>query len=183
MATRAAVMPLSKGPKTSPKTAPANFDGAPEAGVREHSDWANDIEQDIERDLARLANLSVDDHQRDPSKSADEHYRNRLNLLLNDKGQRFLYGNIGHTTMPSTAEPGTPVHNRPKSISAAYVNRSEFVEVKEKVDSLTQLVRQLADMHSQSQKEINALKSDVATLKTIAQEFQKDDEEKKPEGL
>jgi hypothetical protein len=137
-------------------------------GVREHSDWATDIVQDVGRDLARLANLAVDDNMRDPSKSVQSHYRFRLNLLLNDKNQKIMYGNIGDVPLPSTADPSTPVAAMAKgspSVHVNYVNWSEFKELKDRVDDLNRFVKQLTDMHSHSQKEINALKVEVAVLK------------------
>jgi hypothetical protein len=141
---------------------PSPFDG----GVREHTDWANDIVQDVGRDLTRLANLAVDDNKRDPSRTVDAHYRYRLNLLLNDKHQRIIYGDIGVPPLPTTpTDAVTPTPHHPRSIHASYVNWSEFKELKDRVDDLNRLVKQLSDMHSTSQQEINSLKADVAVLK------------------
>jgi hypothetical protein len=134
-------------------------------GVREHSDWANDIVQDVGRDLTRLANLAVDDNKRDPTKSIESHYRFRLNLLLNDKNQKIMYGNIGEVPLPSTAESVTlsaAVARRPLSVHANYVNWSEFKELKDRVDDLSRLIKQISDMHSHLQKEINILMTEVA---------------------
>jgi hypothetical protein len=170
MAAASRRIPSGAAPKTNPSSPISTMKKSP-GGVREHSDWANDIVQDVGRDLTRLANLAVDDNKRDPTKSVRDHYRFRLNLLLNDKNQRILYGNIGEVPLPSTAEPGTPQAasaRRPPSVHANYVNWSEFKELKDRVDDLNRLVKQLTDMHSHSQKDINALKTEVDILKKAA---------------
>jgi hypothetical protein len=159
--------PSGSAPKPKPPGPLSSLKEFP-GGVREHSDWANDIVQDVGRDLTRLANLAVDDNKRDPTKSIESHYRFRLNLLLNDKNQKIMYGNVSEVPIPSTAEPGTPstaVARRPASVHANYINWSEFKELKERVDNLNRLVKQLSDMHSYSQKEINILKTEVSVLK------------------
>jgi hypothetical protein len=152
-------------PKPNPPSPLPSLKESP-GGVREHSDWANDIVQDVGRDLTRLANLAVDDNKRDPTKSVQSHYRFRLNLLLNDKNQKIMYGNIGEPPLPSTAEPSTPTVTRgSRSVHVNYVNWSEFKELKDRVDDLNRLVKQLTDMHSHSQKEINMLKTEVTVFK------------------
>jgi hypothetical protein len=116
--------------------------------VREHSDWAHDIESDVQRDLARLANLAVDDNQTDPTRSSEQHYQRRLGLLLNDKSLNFACGEIGVATIPSTAEPGTPSskHVRLGSGHANHVTSCEFRELQKKFDALRQLNTQLMQM-------------------------------------
>lgn len=159
--------PSGSAPKPNPPSPLAAIKEA-HSGVREHSDWANDIVQDVGRDLTRLANLAVDDNKRDPTKTIHEHYKFRLDLLLNDKNQRIVYGNIGEVPLPATAEPAASsaaIARRPSSVHANYVNWSEFKELKDRVDDLNRLVKQLAEMHSHSQKEISMLKSEVSVPK------------------
>lgn len=158
--------PSGNSPKPKP-TGPLSPLNESRGGVREHSDWANDIVQDVDRDLTRLANLAVDDNKRDPTKSIESHYRFRLNLLLNDKNQKIMYGNVSEVPIPSTAEPGTPsaIARRSASVHANYVTWSEFKEFKDRVHDLNRLVKQLSDMHSHSHKEVNILKTEVSVLK------------------
>jgi hypothetical protein len=152
-------------PPTTPPIAPINHDTAPDGldgavGVLEHNDWSGDIEGDVGRNITRLANLAVDDHQRDPSKSAESHYRARLGLLLNDKNQRFLYGDVGMAPLPSTVEPSTPTHLKDGKVHANYVTSYEFNLLSQKVESMNQLIRQLMKMHHESEAKIKVLEVD-----------------------
>jgi hypothetical protein len=140
------------------EAAPGRFDGA--VGVLEHNDWSGDIVGDVGRNITRLANLAVDDHQRDPSRSAEAHYRHRLRLLLNDKTQRFLYGDVGLAPLPSTVEPSTPTHLKDGTVHATYVNSYECNLLSQKVESMNQLIKQLMNMHHDSEEKIKALEMD-----------------------
>jgi hypothetical protein len=80
---------------------------APNGGVPEHSDWAEQVESDLASALARLENLALDDHQRDLREHAaasvngddaaalpiirttSEHYLLRLSFLLRSSERRF----------------------------------------------------------------------------------------------
>ncbi|KAF2436091.1 hypothetical protein EJ08DRAFT_674664 [Tothia fuscella] len=134
-------------------------------GVREAQDWAHDIQQDVYRDLTRLANLAVDDEQRDNSMTAEQHYHRRLNLLLNDADMRFAYGNVGLAPIPSiAAEPGTPPPSEVKRaanppFTVKYVNSIEFNELCKKVESLRQMNSQLTEMHAATSKELREFKT------------------------
>jgi hypothetical protein len=171
---RAASMSSRNDPKTPEQTvsppvrplapfgsSPTGLDGV--AGVREHTDWARDIEGDLERDITRLANLAVDDTQRDLSRTAEAHYRRRLGLLLNGENQRFRFGDIGLAPLPSTVEPSTPTHVKEGSggkVHANYVTSFEFNLLSQKVESMNQLVKQLMDMHHESEEKIKVLQVD-----------------------
>lgn len=152
----------ASGPKSPENAATLDIQASPDAAtfpvptnsnddgelVREHSDWAHDIEADIQRNLARLANLAVDDNQTNPSQSSEQHYQRRLKLLLNDKSLRFACGEIGVAPIPSTAEPGTPPprHARLGSGHANYVAMNEFRECQKTVEALRQMTTQLMQM-------------------------------------
>lgn len=142
-----------------------------QGGVREHSDWAENILQDLARGLTRLSNLAEDDEKRDPSKIRQVHYKERLNLLLNDSSQPIQYGPIGDVPYPAPAVQALSYAARRQpafpSVNDNYVSWSEFKELKDRVDDLNRLVKQLTDMHSHSQKEINALKSEASSLKKV----------------
>lgn len=145
----------------------------PQGGVREHSDWAENIIQDLARGLIRLSNLAEDDEKREPSKNRRVHYTERLNLLLNDSSQPIPYGPVGDVPYPPSAEPAVlssaPARRPPPSTSdpANNVSWSEFKELKDRVDDLNRLVKLLTDMHGYSQREINTLKSEASNLKKI----------------
>lgn len=140
-------------------------------GVREHSDWGENILQDLARGLIRLSNLAEDDEKRDPSKVRQVHYKERLNLLLNDSSQPITYGPLGDVPYPAPTAPAiSSAARRPlssPSIHTNYVSWSEFKELKDRVGDLNRLVKQLTDMHSHSQKEINMLKSEASNLKKV----------------
>ncbi|KAE9963070.1 hypothetical protein BLS_009719 [Venturia inaequalis] len=140
-------------------------------GVREHSDWGENILQDLARGLIRLSNLAEDDEKRDPTKIRQVHYKERLNLLLNDSSQPITYGPIGDVPYPAPAAPVvSSAARRPQSspsVHTNYVSWSEFKELKDRVNDLNRLVKQLTDMHSHSQKEINMLKSEASNLKKV----------------
>ncbi|GME40250.1 uncharacterized protein LTHEOB_2097 [Neofusicoccum parvum] len=71
-------MELSSSPPAVDRTSTP----LPHSGVREHSDWQEDIEGDLDRALARLANLARDEHEQDPSMSAEQHYGSRLDAAI-----------------------------------------------------------------------------------------------------
>ncbi|TLD18329.1 hypothetical protein E2P81_ATG12124 [Venturia nashicola] len=140
-------------------------------GVLEHSDWAENVLQDLARGLIRLSNLAEDDEMRDPSKDRQIHYKERLNLLLNDSSQPIAYGPTVDVPYPVPAAPAIfSAARRPQSapsIHTNYVSWSEFKELKDRVDDLNRLVKLLTDMHSHSQKEIGMLKSEASNLKKV----------------
>ncbi|KAF1985445.1 hypothetical protein K402DRAFT_109429 [Aulographum hederae CBS 113979] len=76
-----------------PSTAemPTNENVAPGEGVHEFHDWHDDIEGEFDRILARLENLAVDDHHRDASRSAAEHFNIRLARLLGASSRKFVF--------------------------------------------------------------------------------------------
>jgi hypothetical protein len=113
--------------------------GGHRPGVREHTDWHHDVESEMARSLARLANLAEDDHQRDPTKTAEMHYRSRLNLLLNDCNLRFMYGEIGAPPIPTTAEPPSPLP--PPATTAGRATSPMIKDLSKKVDKLIDTVK------------------------------------------
>ncbi|KAF2853678.1 hypothetical protein T440DRAFT_389100 [Plenodomus tracheiphilus IPT5] len=54
-------------------------------GVTEKSNWAEDVEDNIDHACMRLEQLAQDEHVADPSKSADEYYVARLERLLRSR--------------------------------------------------------------------------------------------------
>ncbi|KAF2477824.1 uncharacterized protein BDR25DRAFT_299602 [Lindgomyces ingoldianus] len=58
-------------------------------GVGEQSNWAEDLEADLEMVVMRLEQLADDEFKADGSKSPREYYLQRLRAVLGDKGRRF----------------------------------------------------------------------------------------------
>ncbi|PSN64627.1 hypothetical protein BS50DRAFT_576056 [Corynespora cassiicola Philippines] len=59
-------------------------------GVAEKSNWSEDLEDQLERVLLRLEQLSSDEHAEDPSRSVEDYYLARLNRLLGDAKKRAV---------------------------------------------------------------------------------------------
>jgi hypothetical protein len=133
------------------------------AGIREYSDWAYDIECDIQRDLARLANLANDDYQRDPSVTAEEYYRSRVYRLVNDQPLQFVFSELGQPPMPTPTEQQTPGKAAPLRFSAQYVTSYEFNQLKARVTDNEQRVNGLTDMHNGAVKNVKTLKQKFET--------------------
>lgn len=70
-------------------------------GVREHSDWQEDIEGELDRSLARLANLARDDHEQDPSLPTEGHYTRRLDAAIERQRVRYTYLQEAKSTITS----------------------------------------------------------------------------------
>ncbi|KAL1639032.1 hypothetical protein SLS58_008361 [Diplodia intermedia] len=60
-------------------------------GVREHTDWQEDVEADLDRALARLSNLARDDHEQDRAMSVEQHYTHRLDAAIERQRTRYTY--------------------------------------------------------------------------------------------
>jgi len=144
-----AALPSSMRSSSTPRP---DFDG-----VREHTDWQDDIEQDVERDSARLSNLVEDDHQRDPTQSAEEHYRRRLTNLLNNQNRKYVFGDLSNITRPAVPSPGSPVKT---DMVTAY----EFQQLSNRVDALAALLNDVLQARSQETIEFVKLKAEVAEL-------------------
>ena len=130
-------------------------------GVMEHTDWHDDIEQDLDRDLTRLANLAEDDHQRDPSKSAACHYNKRLITLLTHKNRRYHIDEHGHVIPTSfTAEPASPL----KSHS---IHPYKFDQLSLQVEELTRLLQDVTRARTQEKEDHEKLRTEVAHLAKI----------------
>lgn len=126
-------------------------------GVREFTDWHDDIEQDVGRDLTRLCNLADDDHKRDPSQSAEQHYRRRLSNLLNSGRRKYVFGNLGEATRSAVATPDSPVKS---SMVTAY----EFQQLSMRVDTLESLLNHVLRAQSKANIETAKLRADMAGL-------------------
>jgi hypothetical protein len=102
----------------------ANASGSSDSSDRErmpeHTDWAAEIEAEVQRALACLANLANDDFQGDPSLTAEQHYHKRLSKLLNDTTLQFAFGDVGKPPMPapdSTPRKAMQPANKDKDMS------------------------------------------------------------------
>ncbi|ORY07518.1 hypothetical protein BCR34DRAFT_603839 [Clohesyomyces aquaticus] len=60
-----------------------------QVGVREQSNWAQDIEADLEMLALRMEQLADDEAEADGSRSAEEYYLQRLKAILGGEGRRF----------------------------------------------------------------------------------------------
>ncbi|KAH7064693.1 hypothetical protein B0J12DRAFT_693117 [Macrophomina phaseolina] len=78
-------------PPSSPAAISRSSTPISQHGVREHSDWQEDIEGELDRSLARLANLARDDHEQDPSESTEQHYTRRLDGAIERQRVRYTY--------------------------------------------------------------------------------------------
>jgi hypothetical protein len=54
-------------------------------GVTERSNWAEELEDSVDRTCLRLEQLAADEHKEDPSKTIEEYYIARLRRLLGNK--------------------------------------------------------------------------------------------------
>ncbi|KAJ9648827.1 hypothetical protein H2199_000740 [Coniosporium tulheliwenetii] len=138
--------------RVQPPVAPIPVDG----GVPEHNDWQEDIEQDVDRDLARLANLAEDDHHRDPSQDPEQHYRRRLTALLNGPSRKYVFGDLGPV---SVAGEGSAI-----PIPSDTVPATEFERLQRRVDALTNLVIQMA------QTQMGGAADSITTTNGVAEE-------------
>ena len=104
----------------------------PADGVLEHTDWACDIEQDLDRNLTRLANLAQDDHHRDPNYTAQEHYHKRLVRILKNQAYSSPLDGEGNATLSNDEKLAT--------IRAA---KSIITDLNIKIDELSVLIGDL----------------------------------------
>ncbi|KAF2807600.1 uncharacterized protein BDZ99DRAFT_464538 [Mytilinidion resinicola] len=101
-------------------------------GVRENTDWHENIEEELDRDLTRLANLANDDFQKDPSVTAAEHYHRRLLRLISNSNRRYVISQLGEAIPSATmAERGNLADIRP-----AMVTNYEFQVLRSKVHDI-----------------------------------------------
>ncbi|KAK3077479.1 hypothetical protein LTS18_010152, partial [Coniosporium uncinatum] len=148
-------------------------------GLREHNDWRrastsktkpvahsrldDTIEEDLLRDLDRLANLAEDDFKRDPSKPAAEHYRIRIDTLFNNPSCKYKWGYIP-PMVPANAERGSP----PRSTNT--VPMSEFKRLQNKVDTLTRIVNELVQTRKKSDIDLAPITTEIAMLEEASKE-------------
>ena len=175
-ATKLPPSPLGIEGKRTPAT-PENVRGG--IGVREHTDWHDDVESDMSRGLARLANLADDDHQSDPSKTAEEYYRARLDLLLNDRNLKFAFGSVGVPPILSTGGPA--VSNSPLS-PADRVTGYQFRQLVAKVDGINDRLNKIGETQDRQLEDtkqiLNQLKrhaDEIEDLKRHVHNNRKDD--------
>ena len=127
----------------------------------EHTDWHDDIEQDLDRDLTRLANLAEDDHQRDPSKTAAYYYNKRLNTLLKHRNRRYHIDENGHASPTSfTAEPASP-------LKLHSIHPYRFDQLSSQVEELTRLLQDVAQSRVQEKEDRKKLRAEVNRLANI----------------
>lgn len=67
---------------TTPTQLESSLMSSPGQHFGEHSNWGSVAEEDVEAALQRLAMLARDDHKDDGSKSVEQHYSERLTVLL-----------------------------------------------------------------------------------------------------
>ena len=126
----------------------------------EHTDWHDDIEQDLDRDLTRLANLAEDDHQRDPSKSATYYYNKRLNALLMHKSRRYRISERGQASPTSiTAEAASPskLHT---------IQLDKFDQLSAQVEELTRLLQNIVQERAQEKEEREKLRAECEDFRS-----------------
>lgn len=71
----------SHRPRNDSPSRPSRVHGAPallSEGVPEHSDWGEEVEEDVRKALAKLYNLARDDWQKNPGSAVSEHFKARL---------------------------------------------------------------------------------------------------------
>ena len=112
----------------------------PVDGVLEHTDWAFDIEQDLDRNLTRLANLAQDDHHRDPTYTAQEHYHKRLVRIL--KNQAY--------SSPLGADEGNLALSNDEELATVRAAKSIITDLNTKIDRLSVLISDLAVKQEES---------------------------------
>jgi hypothetical protein len=136
---------------------------AQRAGIYEFTDWAADIEADVQRDLARLSNLANDDFQRNPNLTAEEHYRSRLTRLVNDHSLSFIYGDISKAPMPApeaTPPAGTPKRSgrtTPPMHSRPYITPNDIHEITQRLASQGQRLNLVSVEQNCATRNVNKL--------------------------
>ncbi|OCL11544.1 hypothetical protein AOQ84DRAFT_437639 [Glonium stellatum] len=129
-------------------------------GVREHSDWHENIEGDLDRDLVRLENLANDDFQRDPSITTADYYHRRLLNLLSNSSRKYIITELGEAVVSNMAERGSPVEAKSK-----IVIDYEFQILKRKVDDMEAVLSALTTVLAKaSDKELINLHKKTAEL-------------------
>lgn len=106
--------------------------------VREHSDWHENIEGDLDRDFVRLANLANDDFQRDPSTTAADHYHRRLLKLLSNSNRKYIITELGEAVVSTMAERGSLAKVKPNMVT-----NYEFQILKRKVGDVESVLTTL----------------------------------------
>ncbi|KAB2575557.1 hypothetical protein DBV05_g5827 [Lasiodiplodia theobromae] len=99
-------------------------------GVREHTDWQEDIEADLDRALARLANLARDDHEQDRSMSVEEHYTRRLDRAIERQRTRYTYLQRAKSTITTLLIHRAKLRSLLEAIASEVLhNNTEVVEI------------------------------------------------------
>jgi len=113
-------------------TTPETVGGLNE-GVFEFTDWEQEAEELMQTALARLAQLAVDKAKKDPSKTAEEHYRSKLNKILNKPTMPFPLGDIDASSVPL---PSTVVEAPTSPIYTSTTAETRICDLEMKVDKL-----------------------------------------------
>jgi len=119
-------------------TTPENV-GSIEEGVFEFTDWEQEVEDLLQTALARLAQLAVDKAKKDPSKTAEEYYRGKLNKILSKPMLPFTFGNIDTSSapLPSTAVEASVTADTPT------IAESRIRDLEVKVDKLMKVMENM----------------------------------------
>lgn len=130
-------------------------------GVRENTDWHDTIEEDMDRDLTRLANLANDDFQRDPSLTAADHYHRRLLKLLSSANRKYMITELGEAVVSTMAERGSLASVKPTNMVTNY----EFQNLRRKVgDMETIFMGLLSRLAKDGDKELDRLSQQFTDL-------------------
>ncbi|KAI9685239.1 MAG: hypothetical protein M1822_004612 [Bathelium mastoideum] len=84
-------------------------------GVREHSDWHDEVQAELRRNLIRLSNLADDDHAREPELTSNDHYRNRLLFCLRNSPRSGVYDGSTELLASKLEDHRLTEHNSPQS--------------------------------------------------------------------
>ncbi|KAF4535103.1 uncharacterized protein LTHEOB_12792 [Lasiodiplodia theobromae] len=107
-------------------------------GVREHTGWQGNMVDNLDRALARLANLARDDHEQNRSMSVEEHYTRRLDRAIERQRTHYTYLQRAKSTIT------TLLIHRPKLRSLLEAIASEVLHNnKEVVEIVAELLAEM----------------------------------------
>ncbi|KAI9691389.1 MAG: hypothetical protein M1820_009692 [Bogoriella megaspora] len=163
-------------------------------GVREHSDWHDEVMAGTCRDLLRLRNLADDDHDRDPSKSANEHFTCRLLSCLHKSSRNgpyesdaeyLAYEMSGLSPLPSIPRSGTccasggnrhevkatrltsadSVESLAGSQLYLTVPLPEIKDLRPKLDGVMRLMAKMLEVQEEAGADVHSIKRELAELR------------------
>ncbi|KAF2495257.1 hypothetical protein BU16DRAFT_385275 [Lophium mytilinum] len=122
-------------------------------GVRENTDWHENIEEELDRGLTRLANLANDDFQNDSSVTAADHYHRRLSRLISHANRRYVITHLGEAIPSATmAERGNLADVRP-----TMVTNYEFQNLRSKVRDIQNIFSALLAHTGKNDNEVDKM--------------------------